>query len=111
MARWVQDNPGTLEGRVGHTIIASWLPWRYKVVMTIWCDGSSAIERLTARLRRGRDLAEGELGDSSGATSVHRCNSIGLASRRIFHQNHGSIQEAIEGHERAVRRFSKWYSF
>src|SRR5882672_10482387 len=35
-ARWVKDVP--IDGSLGHTVIQSWWPWRFQLVMTIFVD-------------------------------------------------------------------------
>jgi len=111
MARWIQNISIPGEKCVGYTIIAGWLPWNYKCVMTIWSDGSTPLEQLIGDIRKITHREDKSI--YPGSTVIYRCNSDGV-SKESFKgtpsQEYATREEAQEGHEMFVRKISaRWY--
>lgn len=85
--------------RAAQTVVASWWPGRYYVVLTIGLDHTSSIYKLTQSLpgaNPGKDFV----------TNIFRCDKDGLAKffdRALYEQEYETLDEARAGHEMAVK--------
>jgi|SRR6266850_1276263 len=89
-ARWVKDVP--TDDSLGHTVIQTWWPWRFQLVMTIFVD-------LTASNRIFETTEPNYY-----ITAVFPCDAIGGRTRKEprYERRYPNPEAAAAGHREIV---------
>jgi len=95
--RWLLHNPSPEFPIVGHTIVASWLPWRYYLVFTfgLWCDPTDSGAKLIVAI-------SGKSPEPEFHTKVSKCDRDGLTTpgqRPFYERTYATVDEARVGHQ------------
>lgn len=109
-ARWVLHNPSPELPLVGYTIVASFLPWRFHLVMTFKQNLSHPLSKLTKSFELG--VADNDAPPCTDLfmTTLFRCNRDGLSKsleNPLFEQEYSDLSQAQKGHNEIVDLLSK----
>lgn len=98
--RYIMDRPfGSSDSRVGCTLVASWLPWKYWIISTIHVPSSKDQPRDKLGLPRLSSIRERYF------TQILKCNSIGFSRNMdevYYEKEYQSLEEAETGHNDVV---------
>jgi hypothetical protein len=101
--RYILDRPfGSSDDRVGCTVIASWLPWKYWIISTIHIHSSQD--------KPMREFGAISLPRLPGirecyVTQIFRCDPIGVTKNMdevYYEKEYESFEEAQTGHNEVV---------
>ena len=111
-ARWVSPTPSPQLPIVGQAIVASFLPWRFYHVLTVWHDATDP-GSLTALARKITAISRGVSPDDlpqEFTTIVRRCNRDGVSRPSdpfLFERTYSDISEALKGHNEVLDLLSR----
>jgi hypothetical protein len=98
-ARWVKEVPILRSGSIGHTIVASWWPWKFYLVMTMDLRSDAALFAAANAVAR----SVGEPERPNCVTGVFRCDALGGSKGEALYEREYATQgEAERGHREIV---------
>jgi hypothetical protein len=114
--RWTQDLKLSGPGSIGHTIIATWWPGKYYLVMTIELDLNSPLARLTRSIKDSPSKVipynEVEKVSNTFVTQIFKCDKSGWVKEHnpnspLYEREYSEISQARLGHKETIDSWFK----